>query len=81
MTVDRVKAFESLIESLTTATLSLMPYLKLPFKLYIDSSRYGLGASLKRVQIINVKPVEGPICFLPRKIEPTESRYRESQME
>ncbi|MBW0491949.1 hypothetical protein O181_031664 [Austropuccinia psidii MF-1] len=33
MTVDRVKAFESLREALTTAPLLLMPYFKLPFKL------------------------------------------------
>ncbi|MBW0517335.1 hypothetical protein O181_057050 [Austropuccinia psidii MF-1] len=37
MTVDRVKAFESLREALTTAPLLLMPESKLPFKLYIDA--------------------------------------------
>ncbi|MBW0564984.1 hypothetical protein O181_104699 [Austropuccinia psidii MF-1] len=68
MTVDRAKAFESLEEALTTAPLLLMPDLKLPFKLYIDASGDGLGAALHQVQIINDKPVEGPICFISRKI-------------
>ncbi|MBW0589737.1 hypothetical protein O181_129452 [Austropuccinia psidii MF-1] len=81
MTVDRVKAFESLREALTTAPLLLMPDFKLPFKLYIDESGDGLGAALHQVQIINDKPVEGPIFFISRKIKPTEARYGASQME
>ncbi|MBW0553453.1 hypothetical protein O181_093168 [Austropuccinia psidii MF-1] len=32
-------------------------------------------------EIINYKPVEGPICFISRKIKPTETRYGASQME
>ncbi|MBW0579786.1 hypothetical protein O181_119501 [Austropuccinia psidii MF-1] len=81
MTVDRVKAFESLIEALTTAPLLLMPDLQLPFKLYIDASGDGLGGALHQFQIINDKPVEGPICFISRQIKPTEARYGASQME
>ncbi|MBW0589950.1 hypothetical protein O181_129665 [Austropuccinia psidii MF-1] len=81
MTADRVKAFESLREALTTAPLLLMPDFKLPFKLYIDASGDGLGAALHQVQIINDKPVEGPICFISRQIKPTEARYGASQME
>ncbi|MBW0562188.1 hypothetical protein O181_101903 [Austropuccinia psidii MF-1] len=53
MPFDRVKAFESLREALTTATLLLMPDFKLPFKLYIEASGDGLGAALHPVQIIN----------------------------
>ncbi|MBW0550514.1 hypothetical protein O181_090229 [Austropuccinia psidii MF-1] len=64
MIVDRVKAFESLIQALTTAPLLLMPDFNLPFKIYIDASGDGLGAALHQVQIINDKPVEGPICFI-----------------
>ncbi|MBW0493230.1 hypothetical protein O181_032945 [Austropuccinia psidii MF-1] len=30
---------------------------------------------------MNDKPVEGPICFISRKIKPTEAIYGESQME
>ncbi|MBW0482234.1 hypothetical protein O181_021949 [Austropuccinia psidii MF-1] len=81
MTVDIVKAFESLRQALTTAPLSLMPDFKFPFKLYIDSSGDGLGASLHQFQIINDKPVEGPICFICRQIKPTQARYGVSQME
>ncbi|MBW0545901.1 hypothetical protein O181_085616 [Austropuccinia psidii MF-1] len=81
MTVDRVKAFGYLRQALTTAPLLLMPDLKLPFKLYIDASGDGLGTALHQVQIINDKPVEGPICFISRQIKPTESRYGASQIE
>ncbi|MBW0502918.1 hypothetical protein O181_042633 [Austropuccinia psidii MF-1] len=81
MTVDRVKAFESLRNALTTSALLLIPYFELPFKLYIDASGDWLGAALNQVQIINHKIVEGPICFISRQIKPTEARYGESQME
>ncbi|MBW0592759.1 hypothetical protein O181_132474 [Austropuccinia psidii MF-1] len=81
MTVDRVKAFESLRQALTTAPLLLMLNFNMPFELYIDASGDGLGAALHRVQILNDKPVEGPICFIFRKIKPTEARYEASQME
>ncbi|MBW0574719.1 hypothetical protein O181_114434 [Austropuccinia psidii MF-1] len=81
MTVDRVKAFESLREALTTAPLLLMPEFNLPFRLYIDASGDGLGAELCQVQIINDKPVKEPICFISRQIKPTEARYVASQME
>ncbi|MBW0544626.1 hypothetical protein O181_084341 [Austropuccinia psidii MF-1] len=81
MTVDRVKAFESLRQALTTAPLLLMPDFKLPFKLYIDASGDGLSAALHQVQILNDKPVEGPICFISTQIKPTEARHGASQME
>ncbi|MBW0532809.1 hypothetical protein O181_072524 [Austropuccinia psidii MF-1] len=81
MNADRVKAFESLGQALTTAPLLLMPYFKLPFKLNIDASRDGLGAALHQVQIINDKTVKGPICFISRQIKPTEARYGASQIE
>ena len=55
--------------------------LELPFKLYIDACGEGLGAALHQTQIINDKPVEGPICFISRQIKPTEARYGASQME
>ncbi|MBW0539830.1 hypothetical protein O181_079545 [Austropuccinia psidii MF-1] len=74
MTIDRVKA-------LTSAPLLMMPDFMLPFKLYIDESGDGLGAALHQVHIINDKPVEGPICFISRRIKPTEVRYGASQME
>ncbi|MBW0560610.1 hypothetical protein O181_100325 [Austropuccinia psidii MF-1] len=58
-----------------------MPDWKLPFKLYIDACGEGLDAALHQVQIVNEKPYEGPICFVSRKIKPTEARYGASQME
>ncbi|MBW0510668.1 hypothetical protein O181_050383 [Austropuccinia psidii MF-1] len=81
MTVDRVKAFEYLSQPLTTSPLLLMPDFNLPFKLHIDSLEDGLGSELDQVQILNEKTVEGPICFISRKIKPTEARYGASQME
>ncbi|MBW0573538.1 hypothetical protein O181_113253 [Austropuccinia psidii MF-1] len=81
MTVDGVKAFESLRKALTTAPLLLMTDFKLPFKLYIDASGDGLSAAPHQVQIINDKPVKGPIHFISRQIKPAEARYGASQME
>ncbi|MBW0534629.1 hypothetical protein O181_074344 [Austropuccinia psidii MF-1] len=81
MTVDTVKAYESLRQALTTAPLLLMPNFELPFKLYIDASGDGVGAAFHQVQIINDKHVEGPICFISRQIKPTEARYGARQME
>ncbi|MBW0521354.1 hypothetical protein O181_061069 [Austropuccinia psidii MF-1] len=54
---------------------------KLPFKLYIDACGEGVGAALHQVQIVHDKPYEGQICFISRKIKPTEARYGASQME
>ncbi|MBW0571831.1 hypothetical protein O181_111546 [Austropuccinia psidii MF-1] len=81
MTVDRVKAFESLRQALTTASRLLMQDFKPTFKLYIDASGDGLGDALHQVKIINDTPVEGPICLISRKIKATEARYGASQME
>ncbi|MBW0488363.1 hypothetical protein O181_028078 [Austropuccinia psidii MF-1] len=58
-----------------------MPDWKLPFKLYIAACGKGLGAALHQTQIINEKPVEGPIFFISRQIKRTEARYGASQME
>ncbi|MBW0552471.1 hypothetical protein O181_092186 [Austropuccinia psidii MF-1] len=81
MAVDRVKAFESFRQALTTAPILFMPDFKLPFKHYIDASGDGLGAAIHQFQIINDKSVEGPICFISRQIKPTEARYGAIQME
>ncbi|MBW0570449.1 hypothetical protein O181_110164 [Austropuccinia psidii MF-1] len=81
MTEERVKAYEELKNSLPNFPFLLMPDWKLPFKLYIDAFVKGLGAALHQTKIINDKPVEGPICFIPRQIKPTEARYGASQME
>ncbi|MBW0510787.1 hypothetical protein O181_050502 [Austropuccinia psidii MF-1] len=81
ITEERVQTYEELKNSLRNAPFFLIPDWKLPFKLYIDACGKWLGAALHQTQIINDKPVEGPICFISRKIKPTEARYGESQME
>ncbi|MBW0521265.1 hypothetical protein O181_060980 [Austropuccinia psidii MF-1] len=58
-----------------------MPDFKLPFKLYMHASGDGLGAALHQVQILNDKPVEGPIHFISRQIKSTEARYEAIKME
>ncbi|MBW0560398.1 hypothetical protein O181_100113 [Austropuccinia psidii MF-1] len=80
ITEERVKAYEELKNSLTNPPFPLMPDWKLLFKLYIDACGEGLGAALHQTQIINDKPVEGPICFISRQLKPTEARYGSSQM-
>ncbi|MBW0548553.1 hypothetical protein O181_088268 [Austropuccinia psidii MF-1] len=75
MNVDRVKAFEYLRQALTTNPLLLIPDFKLPFKRYIDASGDGMGSALHQVQIIQDKPVEGPISFISRQIKLTGARY------
>ncbi|MBW0522571.1 hypothetical protein O181_062286 [Austropuccinia psidii MF-1] len=75
MTEERVKAYEELKNSLTNSPFLLMPDWKLPFKLYIDACGEGLFAALHQTQIINYKPMEGPICFISRQIQTTEARY------
>ncbi|MBW0517732.1 hypothetical protein O181_057447 [Austropuccinia psidii MF-1] len=81
MTQERIQEYEKIKYALTNAPLLLMPDRKLPFKLYIDACGESLGAALHQVQIVNDKPYEGPICFISKKIKPTEARYGASQME
>ncbi|MBW0479175.1 hypothetical protein O181_018890 [Austropuccinia psidii MF-1] len=80
MTVDRVKAFQPLRQPLTTAPLLLIPDFKKLFKLDIDATGDGLGAALYQVQIINDKPVEGPMFFISRQIKPNEAKHGAIQM-
>ncbi|MBW0566019.1 hypothetical protein O181_105734 [Austropuccinia psidii MF-1] len=80
MTEGRVKAYEELKNSLTNAPFLLMSDRKLPFRLYIDAFGEGLVVALHQTQIINDKPVEGPICFISIQTKPTEARYGASQM-
>ncbi|MBW0552458.1 hypothetical protein O181_092173 [Austropuccinia psidii MF-1] len=67
MTVDRVKAFESLREALNIAPLLLIPDFRLPFKLYIDASGDGVGAALHQVQIIMINLWKDPYVSYPVK--------------
>ncbi|MBW0515189.1 hypothetical protein O181_054904 [Austropuccinia psidii MF-1] len=81
MTGERVKAYEEVKNNLTNSPFILMPDWKLHFKLYIDACGEGLGVALHQTQIINDKPVEGPICFISRQIKTTKERLGASQME
>ncbi|MBW0509722.1 hypothetical protein O181_049437 [Austropuccinia psidii MF-1] len=80
VTEERVKAYEELNNSLTNAPFLPIMYWKLPLKLYIDACGEELGVSLHQAQIINDKPVDGPICFISRQIKPTKARYGESKI-
>ncbi|MBW0552563.1 hypothetical protein O181_092278 [Austropuccinia psidii MF-1] len=81
MTQERIKAYEKIRKALTEAPLLLIPDWTITFKLYIDLCGDGLGEALHHVQIIDDKPTEGQICYILRKIKPTEARYGASQME
>ncbi|MBW0558859.1 hypothetical protein O181_098574 [Austropuccinia psidii MF-1] len=64
VTQGRIKAYEKIRYALTNAPLLLIPYWKLPFKLYIYACGEGLGEALHQAQIVNDKPYEGPICSI-----------------
>ncbi|MBW0539964.1 hypothetical protein O181_079679 [Austropuccinia psidii MF-1] len=81
MTQERIQAYKKIKYALTNSQLLLIEDWKLPFKIYFDSFGEGLGAALRQVQIFNDNPYDGPICFISRKIKPTEARYGTSQME
>ncbi|MBW0502755.1 hypothetical protein O181_042470 [Austropuccinia psidii MF-1] len=81
MTQESIEAYERIRKALTEAALLLMPDWNIPFKLYIDACGDGFGKALNQVQIIDDKPQEGPVCYIPRQIKPTEARYGASQME
>ncbi|MBW0560975.1 hypothetical protein O181_100690 [Austropuccinia psidii MF-1] len=75
MTQERIRAYEKIREALTEAPLLLMPDCNIPYKLYIDACGDGLGEALHQVQIVDEKPVEGPVCYISRQIKPTEARW------
>ncbi|MBW0567020.1 hypothetical protein O181_106735 [Austropuccinia psidii MF-1] len=77
----RNKAYEKIRKAPKEAPLLPIPDWNIHFKLYIDSCGDGLVEALDQVQGINEKPTEGPVCYISRKIKPTEARYRASQME
>ncbi|MBW0529812.1 hypothetical protein O181_069527 [Austropuccinia psidii MF-1] len=81
MTQERIEAYEKIRKALTEAPLFLIPDWNIDFKLYIDACGDGLGAALHQIQIIDDKPTEGPVCYISRKIKPTEARYGAIQME
>ena len=81
MTAERVQAWLKIKEMLTTAPTLFHPDYTKPFKLYVDASFEGLGAALHQVQIIDGKPVEGPVVFISRQLKDSETRYGSPQLE
>ncbi|MBW0546629.1 hypothetical protein O181_086344 [Austropuccinia psidii MF-1] len=81
MAQERIKEYGTINYALTHEPLLLIPYWKLPFKLYIYACGEGLGSALCQVYIANDKPYEGPACFISIHNKPTEVRYGASQME
>ncbi|MBW0558177.1 hypothetical protein O181_097892 [Austropuccinia psidii MF-1] len=80
MTQERIQAYEKIKYTLSNAPLLLDPDWKIPFSLHIDACSEGLGSALYQFQSVNDKPYGVPLCFISRKIKPTESRHGESQM-
>ena len=66
---------------LTTAPVLFHPDPTQPYKLYVDASMEGLGATLHQVQIKDDLPFEGPVVFISRQLKETERRYGASQLE
>ncbi|MBW0489094.1 hypothetical protein O181_028809 [Austropuccinia psidii MF-1] len=81
MTQKIIKAYEKIRKALKEEPLLFILDWNIPFKLYIDACEDGLGAALHQVQIVEDKPTEVPVCYISRKINPTEARYRASQKE
>ncbi|MBW0539564.1 hypothetical protein O181_079279 [Austropuccinia psidii MF-1] len=80
MTQERIEAYEKIRKDLKEEPLLLIPDWNIPFKLYIDACGDGLGEALHKVQIIDDKPTEGPVCYISRQSKLTETRYGSSQM-
>ncbi|MBW0474102.1 hypothetical protein O181_013817 [Austropuccinia psidii MF-1] len=75
MTQERIKAYEKIRKALTEAPLLLMPNWNIPCKLYIDACGDGYREAQHQVPILYDKPTEGPVCYISRKIKPTEARW------
>ncbi|MBW0581876.1 hypothetical protein O181_121591 [Austropuccinia psidii MF-1] len=73
MKQERAQEYDKIKYALTNSLLLLMPKWKLPFDLYIDECGKGSVSALHQVQIVKDKPCEGPVCFISRKIKPTEA--------
>lgn len=65
-------AFVSLKNALCNATILKFPDPSQPYRLYTDASDVGIGACLAQ---LDPDGVERPVCFLSRKLQPTETRY------
>ncbi|MBW0554632.1 hypothetical protein O181_094347 [Austropuccinia psidii MF-1] len=78
---ERTKAYEKIREALTEALLILIPDWDIPFQFYIYEFGDGLGEDLNTAQIVSENPTKTLVCYVSRKIKPTEARYGASRME
>ena len=81
MTQERVKAYKELVKIVTNAPFLFHANPDKPYILYVDACMDGLGAALHQQQIFDDKPIEGPICFISRKLKDSEMRYGGTQLE
>ncbi|MBW0512768.1 hypothetical protein O181_052483 [Austropuccinia psidii MF-1] len=81
-TKERRDAYERIKHELTNAPVLILPYFKLPFRLYIYvACSQGLGAALHQRQIVDGEPREGVICYISRQLKDSESRDGTTQTE
>ncbi|MBW0477801.1 hypothetical protein O181_017516 [Austropuccinia psidii MF-1] len=75
-------AYERIKHELTNAPVLILPDFELPLKLYIDAAcSQGLGEALHQRQIVDVKPREGVICCISRRLKDSKARYGATQTE
>ncbi len=73
----RDKAFQSLIDAITTAPTLVLPDPKLPYVITADACGFGIGASLMQDQGRGLQP----IAFMSKKLSPAELRYENHERE
>ncbi|MBW0558277.1 hypothetical protein O181_097992 [Austropuccinia psidii MF-1] len=67
ITKERRDAYERIKHELTNAPVLILPYIELPFKLYIDAAcSQGVAAALHKRQVLDGEPEEGVICYIFR---------------
>ncbi|MBW0519421.1 hypothetical protein O181_059136 [Austropuccinia psidii MF-1] len=82
ITKERRDAYERIKYELTNERMLIMREFTLPLKLYLDAAcSQGLGAALHQRKIVDGEPREGVICYMPRKLKDSESRYGSTQTE
>ncbi|MBW0590643.1 hypothetical protein O181_130358, partial [Austropuccinia psidii MF-1] len=78
ITKERRDAYERIKYELTNAPVLIFSDFELPFKLYIDAAcSQGLRVALHQRQIVD----GGIICYIPRQLKDSESRYGATQTE
>jgi transposase InsO family protein len=76
-TTARHQAWLHIKDILTRAPVVAVPRIDLPYRLYLDASFDGLGASLCQTHDNN----EVAICYISRQLRPSEQKYGATQLE